>query len=173
MVSEFERSPGTLLRTDYLEPLGISVSDFAGMMDVPEEHMLEIVNDRRPIDFAMADKLDAWLEDGTNFWKNLVGSSHENHRREKRRPALIAAHISDLEGTLSVPCIVRDTSKSGMRVFVAHPQEIPDQVTIEFNNTLKQFTCLVVWRSDMEVGLSITDRRTIVDSISKVLLNRN
>jgi hypothetical protein len=53
-------------------------------------------------------------------------------------------------------CVLWDLSEGGARLAVAHPEELPDEVTITLGRDVPVVagtTCRVVWRSKEQIGL--------------------
>jgi addiction module HigA family antidote len=86
--------PGEVLKTDYLERLGLSPDEFAESIGIPPKRLTEILNGRRAIsaDTAtrFADRLGTtplfWVTLQTNYDLSLV--SQASHRRAPPRPKL-------------------------------------------------------------------------------------
>jgi addiction module HigA family antidote len=94
MAETIPAHPGDVLKTDYLERLGVSADELAESIDVPPERIREIVRGRRAIsaDAAMrlADRLGTtpqfWVTLQTNYDLALVSQSLQ--RRGPPRPKL-------------------------------------------------------------------------------------
>jgi len=63
--------PGDILKTEFLEPLGISSNQLARMLSVPPNRILEIVNGKRGISIETAYKLSCCLNTSVEMWLNL------------------------------------------------------------------------------------------------------
>ncbi|HYC01680.1 MAG TPA: HigA family addiction module antitoxin [Azospirillaceae bacterium] len=63
--------PGAILRAHYLEPRGLTVSGFAGTLDVSRKHLSEVLNGRARISPLLAVKLARALDTTPAFWLNL------------------------------------------------------------------------------------------------------
>ena len=63
--------PGEILRADYVEPLGLSVTDAAKALGVTRKTLSAVLNERAGISPAMAHRLAKALETTPEFWVNL------------------------------------------------------------------------------------------------------
>ncbi len=63
--------PGEILRTEFLEPLGISVHALAVALRVPATRIGEIVNQRRAVSADTALRLARYFGTTPQFWINL------------------------------------------------------------------------------------------------------
>ena len=63
--------PGEILRADYVEPLGLSVTEAARALGVTRKTLSAIVNERAGISPAMAHRLSKALDTTPEFWVNL------------------------------------------------------------------------------------------------------
>jgi addiction module HigA family antidote len=63
--------PGEILREDYLEPLGLSVTDAAAGLGVTRQNLSAIVNGRRGVSSEMAYRLAKAFGTTPAFWINL------------------------------------------------------------------------------------------------------
>ena len=63
--------PGEILREDYLEPLGMSVSALARELRVPTTRLHEIVNERRSVTADTALRLARYFGGDAQSWLNL------------------------------------------------------------------------------------------------------
>ncbi len=86
--------PGEVLRTEYLERLGISVDDLANEIGIPSERIQEILIGRRAISADTATRLGDRLRTTAQFWVTLQSNydlalmSQASHRRAPPRPKL-------------------------------------------------------------------------------------
>ncbi|MBD2364092.1 HigA family addiction module antitoxin [Anabaena sp. UHCC 0399] len=65
------RHPGGLIKRQYLEPLNITITDFADIIGVSRKTMSEIVNERASITPDMALRLSTALQTTPELWLNL------------------------------------------------------------------------------------------------------
>jgi addiction module HigA family antidote len=65
--------PGEILRTEFLEPLGISTYRLAKAIDVPQTRLSEILRGRRAITADTALRLSKALALSDMFWVNMQG----------------------------------------------------------------------------------------------------
>ena len=63
--------PGEILRADYLEPLGLSVTEAATALGVTRKTLSAVLNERAGISPAMAHRLSKALDTSPEFWINL------------------------------------------------------------------------------------------------------
>lgn len=65
--------PGQILRSEFLEPLGLSATRLAGCMGVPPTRITAIINDadRRAITADTAYRLACVFKTSPQFWMNL------------------------------------------------------------------------------------------------------
>ena len=63
--------PGEILRIDYLEPLGLTVTDAASALGVTRKTLSAVLNERAGISPAMAHRLSKALDTSPEFWTNL------------------------------------------------------------------------------------------------------
>lgn len=62
--------PGEILREEFLEPLGLTVTELAEKLDVPRPRMSEIVNERRGVSTETALLLAKAFGTTAEFWMN-------------------------------------------------------------------------------------------------------
>ncbi len=63
--------PGEILRADYLEPLGLSVTAAAGALGVTRKTLSAVLNQRAGISPAMAYRLAKAFDTTPELWSNL------------------------------------------------------------------------------------------------------
>lgn len=63
--------PGDILRSDYIQPLGLSVTDAAKALGVTRKTLSAVLNERAGISPAMAHRLAKALDTTPEFWVNL------------------------------------------------------------------------------------------------------
>lgn len=63
--------PGRILVGHYLEPRGITVSDFARTLEISRKHLSDIVNGHKRITPAIAVRLAHALDTSPSLWVNL------------------------------------------------------------------------------------------------------
>jgi len=64
-------SPGEILLTEFLEPLGVSQDQLAKAVDVPARRINEIVHGQRRISADTALRLSRYFGTSERFWLNL------------------------------------------------------------------------------------------------------
>lgn len=65
--------PGTIIREDYLVPLGVTIKDLAHTLGIPRKTLSKIVNQRGAITPDKASRLSRALDTTPDFWLNLQG----------------------------------------------------------------------------------------------------
>jgi addiction module HigA family antidote len=63
--------PGEILRADYLEPLGLSVTDAARALGITRKTLSAVLNERAGISSVMAHRLAKALDTTPELWVNL------------------------------------------------------------------------------------------------------
>lgn len=63
--------PGELLRADYLEPLGLTVTEAARALGVSRKSLSAVLNERAAVSPAMACRLSKALDTSPELWLNL------------------------------------------------------------------------------------------------------
>lgn len=63
--------PGEILRLDYLEPLGLTVTEAAEALDVSRKTLSSVLNERAGISPAMAYRLAKAFDTSPELWINL------------------------------------------------------------------------------------------------------
>ncbi len=63
--------PGEILRTDFMEPMGISINRLSRDLSVPPNRISEIVNGKRSITADTALRLQRYFGVNAQFWLNL------------------------------------------------------------------------------------------------------
>lgn len=76
-------TPGEVLREDFMEPLGISITQLASLLSVPPNRISEIVNGKRAISVDTALRLQRCLGVDAKFWLNL--QTEYDLRKMKRK----------------------------------------------------------------------------------------
>lgn len=74
--------PGEILRTDFMEPMGISINRLSRDLSVPPNRISEIVNGKRSITADTALRLQRYFGVKAQFWLNL---QNELDLRKARR----------------------------------------------------------------------------------------
>lgn len=62
--------PGEILRQEFLEPMGLSITELAERLGVPRPRMSEIVNERRGVSTETALLLAKAFDTTAEFWMN-------------------------------------------------------------------------------------------------------
>ena len=63
--------PGELLRADYLEPLGLTITEAARALGVTRKTLSALVNERAGVSPAMAYRLSKAFDSTPEFWIHL------------------------------------------------------------------------------------------------------
>lgn len=66
--------PGGILKRQYLEPLGLSVTDFAQALEVSRKTISKLLNERGSVTPEMALRLSQALDTSPELWLNLQQS---------------------------------------------------------------------------------------------------
>lgn len=66
--------PGEVLREEFLVPLGLSIRDLAGELDVPPNRLSEIIRAKRSVTADTALRLSRFIGTTAEFWMNLQAS---------------------------------------------------------------------------------------------------
>jgi addiction module HigA family antidote len=81
--------PGEILREDILPRLAVSRTALARHLDISRRTLSEILAERRPVTFEIAQRLGAALGTGTRFWLSLQ-AQYDFWRAHEAEPARIA-----------------------------------------------------------------------------------
>ena len=71
MTSRKPRHPGALIKRQYLEPLNMTVTEFAKLLDVPIAIAFDIIEEKSDITPNIAVKLGIAFNTTPNLWLNL------------------------------------------------------------------------------------------------------
>jgi antitoxin HigA-1 len=63
--------PGEIIKFEYLEPMGLSATTLATMIDVPANRVTDIIRGRRGISADTAMRLARYFKTDPRFWMNL------------------------------------------------------------------------------------------------------
>ncbi len=63
--------PGQIIREDYLEPLGLTITELSKVLGVSRKTLSKIVNGRGSVSPEMALKLSRAFDTSPEFWLNL------------------------------------------------------------------------------------------------------
>ncbi|CAA7619486.1 Plasmid maintenance system antidote protein [Magnetospirillum sp. LM-5] len=85
--------PGEVLRTEFLEPFGISANALAIALRVPASRIGEIIHQRRAISADTALRLARYFGTTPQFWLNLQ-SAHDLSRAEAETGSAIAQDVN-------------------------------------------------------------------------------
>ena len=81
-------------------------------------------------------------------------------RKDYRKPLSYPARIDRRNGSLPLPCLIRDVSASGAKVLVETADDIPDHFLLllaKKNGALRD--CRVVWRQGKQLGVEFLKPR--------------
>lgn len=65
------RHPGALIKRQYLEPLGMTITELASVLDVSRKTISEIVNEQAGVSPLMAIRLAKAFQTSPELWLNL------------------------------------------------------------------------------------------------------
>ncbi|MHC5675235.1 HigA family addiction module antitoxin [Nostoc sp.] len=65
------RHPGALIKRQYLEPLGMTITELANVLDVSRKTVSEIVNEQAGVSPLMAIRLAKAFQTSPELWLNL------------------------------------------------------------------------------------------------------
>lgn len=77
-------------------------------------------------------------------------------QRTARRVSVNMAGRIVLADRSSVPCVIHDLSRWGVRLKLVGTERVPDRFTLTFNATDTVIGCETVWKSADEIG-ALTD----------------
>lgn len=89
---------GQMLVTEFLEPMGIEISELAEAMGVHRNTVSRIVNDKGPLTAPMAIKLATALGNSPEFWLNIQHAvelwdvCHKQYREAARSVKRLQPH---------------------------------------------------------------------------------
>ncbi|MEO1280350.1 MAG: PilZ domain-containing protein [Pseudomonadota bacterium] len=83
---------------------------------------------------------------------NATNSRFEERRGASRRKVLKGAVAAFSGRSITVPCMVKDISQSGVRIRALGNVNIPDQFVLTIDLDGLEADCEVVWRNDKELG---------------------
>lgn len=64
-------TPGQILKSDYIEPLGLTITGFAKSLDISRNTLSSIINGRRAVSIDIAMRLSKALATSPELWLNL------------------------------------------------------------------------------------------------------
>lgn len=63
--------PGEMLQEEFLEPIGLTPGELADALQVPDQHIQEIVDGKRGLTTSLALRLAKYFGTSIDFWMNL------------------------------------------------------------------------------------------------------
>ena len=81
----------------------------------------------------------------------------ECKRIDDRQPIARAADLVLNEQQSPVSCLVKDISKTGLKLTYDSPHKLPKQIKVILHHPREVFQCLVVWQRENEIGLRILE----------------
>ncbi len=81
-------TPGQILLTEFLEPLGISQNRLARVLHVPPSHINDIIKGRRRITTEIALRLSKAFDVTAQFWINLQAHYELEMLEDKQQPEI-------------------------------------------------------------------------------------
>jgi antitoxin HigA-1 len=79
--------PGRIVRQECLEPLSLTVSDAAKLLDISRNALSELINERRGISVEMAFKLADKFGSSPEVWRGLWFDYEMAQAKSHREPA--------------------------------------------------------------------------------------
>jgi antitoxin HigA-1 len=94
--------PGSILREEFMEPVGLSAYALAKALGVPLPRVNDIVRERRSISPEMAVLLSTYFGTSDSYWINLQAHFDLEIAKDKvgKQAARISPHPHDADGTL-------------------------------------------------------------------------
>ncbi len=83
----------------------------------------------------------------------MVEAGQQERRRAPRINFDISGAIKTSERSAAISCIVRDISETGARLTVQSGNHVPDVFQLHLEHEGFSAECIVVWRSEKEVGV--------------------
>ncbi len=83
-------SPGTILKEEFMEPLGISQNGLARAIDVPPNRINDILQGKRVISADTALRLARYFHNTPGFWMNLQSHYEIECAKEQSGKAISA-----------------------------------------------------------------------------------
>ena len=89
--------PGEILRSEFLEPLGLSQANLAKALGISQNRLNELVRGKRGITPETALLLAEYFGNSAEFWMNLQSSHDLTKARHGRKPVLpLKKHLRSL-----------------------------------------------------------------------------
>ena len=85
----------------------------------------------------------------------LIG--RENCRSDERQPVQRAADLVLDQRQTPVACLIKDVSKTGLKLIYDSPHGLPERVKIILHHPNEVLECEVMWQREKEVGLRIVE----------------
>jgi antitoxin HigA-1 len=94
--------PGTILREEFMEPVGLSAYALAKALGVPLPRVNDIVREKRSISPEMAVLLSAYFGTSDSYWINLQSHFDLEMAKDKvaKQASRISPHPHSADGTL-------------------------------------------------------------------------
>ena len=86
--------PGGVLRRQWIEPLGISITQAAKRLGVSRKALSELVNEHTGISPEMAVRLSIALDTSSDLWMNMQSSYDLWHAEQRRHELTVASLIA-------------------------------------------------------------------------------
>lgn len=84
VVTRIKTHPGEVLREEFLVPLNMSARDLADAINVPSDHIVELLLGRRDVTADTAMRLAKAFDTTAEFWINLQ-SAHDLSKEDERK----------------------------------------------------------------------------------------
>ena len=86
--------PGGVLRRQWIEPLGISITQAAKRLGVSRKALSELVNEHTGISPEMAVRLSIALDTSSDLWMNMQSSYDLWHAEQRRHELTVTSLIA-------------------------------------------------------------------------------
>ena len=86
---------------------------------------------------------------------------NKSKRLDQRQSAFRAADLVLGEDRAPVSCLVKDISKTGMRLIYDSPHELPKQIKVVLHHPSEELYCEVVWQRGKEIGLRVIQSQSV------------
>ncbi|MDE0446092.1 MAG: HigA family addiction module antitoxin [Spirochaetaceae bacterium] len=86
--------PGGVLRRQWIEPLGVSITQAAKRLGVSRKALSELVNEHTGISPEMAVRLSIALDTSSELWMNMQASYDLWHAEQRRDELTVATLVA-------------------------------------------------------------------------------
>lgn len=86
--------------------------------------------------------------------RSMEATNPLDRRKTPRFPQRnVFGSISYPKRKAPISCLVRDLSRSGAKIWTLAVKIVPDDFTLTLDESGEHATCLVIWRSETEIGV--------------------